>query len=54
MRFYRGVSHLARGFDRWRKFDTARQAHARRALERVRDADRLSKDVLEVVTKTLA
>ena len=47
------AARLARGFDRWRKFDDARQAHARRALEQVRDTDGLSKDVLEVVTKAL-
>jgi aminopeptidase N len=48
------AARLARGFDRWRKFDDARQAHARRALEQVRDTDGLSKDVLEVVTKALS
>jgi aminopeptidase N len=48
------AARLARGFDRWRKFDETRQAHARRALEQVRDTDGLSKDVLEVVTKALA
>jgi aminopeptidase N len=48
------AARLARGFDRWRKFDETRQAHARRALEHVRDTDGLSKDVLEVVTKALA
>ena len=48
------AARLARGFDRWRKFDATRQVHARRALEQVRDTDGLSKDVLEVVTKALA
>jgi aminopeptidase N len=48
------AARLARGFDRWRKFDAGRQAHARRALEHIRDTDGLSKDVLEVVTKALA
>jgi aminopeptidase N len=48
------ASRLARAFDRWRKFDTGRQAHARAALERIRDASGLSKDVAEVVTKALA
>jgi aminopeptidase N len=47
------AARLARGFDRWRKFDDARQAHARSALERIGDTDGLSKDVLEVVTKAL-
>jgi aminopeptidase N len=48
------AARLARAFDRWRKFDAARQAHARAALERVRDRAGLSKDVAEVVTKALA
>jgi aminopeptidase N len=48
------AARLARAFDRWRKFDATRQAHARRALEHVRATDGLSKDVLEVVTKALA
>ena len=48
------AARLARAFDRWRKFDAGRQAHARKALERIRATDGLSKDVLEVVTKALA
>jgi aminopeptidase N len=48
------ASRLARGFDRWRKFDSVRQGHARQALERVLTTHELSKDVLEVVTKALA
>ncbi len=48
------AARLARGFDRWRKFDATRQAHARRALERIRDAQTPSRDVLEVVSKALA
>jgi aminopeptidase N len=48
------AARLARGFDRWRKFDAVRQAHARQALERIRDTAGLSRDVLEVVTKALA
>ena len=47
-------ARLARCFDRWRKFDAARQAHARAQLERIRDADGLSRDVAEIVTKALA
>lgn len=47
------ASRLARCFDRWKKFDTDRQAHARQALERVRDHAGLSRDVLEVVTRAL-
>ncbi|TXI79658.1 MAG: aminopeptidase N [Dechloromonas sp.] len=48
------ATRLARCFDRWRKFDAGRQAHARAALERIRDHDGLSRDVLEVVTRALA
>jgi len=36
-----------------RKFDAGRQAHARAALERIRNTTGLSKDVLEIVTKAL-
>jgi aminopeptidase N len=48
------ASRIARSFDRWRRFDLAHQAHARKALERIRDAGATSRDVLEVVTKALA
>jgi aminopeptidase N len=48
------AARMARGFDRWRKFDERRQASARAQLERIRDADGLSKDVAEIVTKALA
>ena len=48
------AARLSRAFDRWRKFDSARQAHARAQLERIRATDGLSKDTLEVVTKALA
>jgi aminopeptidase N len=48
------AARLARSFDRWRKFDAARQAHARAALERIRDTAGLSKDTFEVVTRALA
>ena len=48
------ASRLARCFDRWKKFDAGRQAHARAALERIRDHDGLSRDVLEIVTRALA
>ena len=44
---------MARGFDRWRKFDASRQAKARTALERIREAQGLSRDVAEIVTKAL-
>ncbi len=48
------AARMARAFDRWRKFDDGRQAHARAALERIRDHAGLSKDVAEVVTRALA
>jgi aminopeptidase N len=47
------AARMARGFDRWKRFDPARQQKARAALERIRDADGLSKDVAEIVTKAL-
>lgn len=47
------ASRLARSFDRWRKFDAGRQAHAHAALERIRQHDGLSRDVLEVVSRAL-
>jgi aminopeptidase N len=48
------AARMARGFDRWRKFDAARQAQARAALERIRDTQGLSKDTFEVVSRALA
>jgi aminopeptidase N len=47
------AARMARGFDRWKKFDAERQAHARRQLERIRDAQDLSRDVAEIVGKSL-
>ena len=48
------ASRLTRAFDRWRKFDTGHQRHARTALERIRQHPALSRDVTEVVTRALA
>jgi len=48
------AARMARGFDRWRKFDSARQARARAALERVRGAKGISRGVLEIATRALA
>jgi len=48
------AARMARAFDRWRKFDQERQAKAKAALERIRDANGLSRDVGEIVTKALA
>ena len=47
------ASRIARAFDRWRQFDTGRQAHARAALERIRDLPGLARDVAEVVGNAL-
>ncbi|MDD2665134.1 MAG: aminopeptidase N [Dechloromonas sp.] len=47
------ASRLARCFDRWKKFDAGRQAHARAALERIRDHAGLSRDVREIVGRSL-
>ena len=48
------AARMARAFDRWRKFDAGRRQHASAALERIRDAQALSKDVAEIVSKALA
>ena len=48
------AARIARAFDRWKKFDAARQTHARAALERIRDAAGLSRDVGEIVQRALA
>lgn len=47
------ASRIARSFDRWRQFDTGRQAHARAALERIAAIEDLAKDVAEVVGNAL-
>ena len=47
------ASRLARCFDRWRQFDTGRQAHARAALQRIAAVADLAADVAEVVGKAL-
>ena len=48
------AARMARGFDRWKKFDEKRKTKSREALERIRDAKGLSRDVAEIVTKALA
>jgi len=48
------AARMSRAFDRWRKFDGKRQEKAKAALERIRDAKGLSKDVAEIVGKALA
>ena len=48
------AARLARALDRWQKLTPALQQEARGALQRVRDAVPLSRDVAEVVGKALA
>ena len=48
------AARMARGFDRWRRFDENRRVRAREQLARVRDAQGISRDVAEIVTKALA
>ena len=47
------ASRLARCFDRWKRFDSVRQGHAKAALESLRQQAGLSRDVFEVVDKAL-
>jgi len=47
-------ARMARSFDRWRRFDEKRRSFAKKHLERIRDTDKLSKDVAEIVSKALA
>ena len=47
------AARLARCFDRWRRFDAGRQTHARAALESIRHHDGLSRDVFEIVERSL-
>ena len=48
------AARIARSFDRWRKFDAGRQAHAEAALQRIRGSEGLSRDVGEIVQRALA
>ena len=48
------ASRLVRAFDRWKKYDAGRQAHARAALESIRASEGLSGNVGEVVDRALA
>ncbi|PKO89539.1 MAG: aminopeptidase N [Betaproteobacteria bacterium HGW-Betaproteobacteria-10] len=47
------AARVARSFDRWRKFTPELQTHARQALESIRDEQNLSRDLREIVTRTL-
>jgi aminopeptidase N len=48
------AARMTRAFDRWTKFDEGRKAKAKVQLERIRDHQGLSRDVMEIVAKTLA
>jgi aminopeptidase N len=48
------AARMARGFDRWKRFDENRRAKSREQLARIRDAKGISRDVAEIVTKALA
>jgi aminopeptidase N len=48
------AARLARSLDRWRKYSPALKSEMQAALRRVAGTKKLSKDVLEVVTKALA
>jgi aminopeptidase N len=47
------AARLAKQFSQWRKFDPKRQALIQEQLERIRAVKQLSKDVFEVVDKSL-
>lgn len=47
------AARLARGFSRWKHYDEARQAKMRAQLQRIAALSSLSKDVFEVVSKSL-
>jgi len=48
------ASRLARSMDRWKKYPKHLQTHMKAALEKVAATPKLSKDVIEVVSKALA
>lgn len=47
------ASRMVKAFARWRKFDAGRQAHARTQLERIQATPGLSRDVFEIVERSL-
>ncbi len=47
------ASRLARCFDRWSKFDSQRRGHAQISLRRIRDHAGLSRDLQEIVSRSL-
>lgn len=48
------AARLARAFDRWRRYDAVRRAHAEAALRSIASAPGLSPDVSEIVGKALS
>jgi len=48
------AARMTRSFDRWQRFDEKRRSFAKKHLERIRDTDKLSKDVSEIVSKALS
>ncbi|MEO8145109.1 MAG: aminopeptidase N C-terminal domain-containing protein, partial [Betaproteobacteria bacterium] len=48
------AARIARGFDRWKRFDPSRKEKSKTQLERIRDTAGLSRDVAEIVGKALA
>jgi aminopeptidase N len=48
------AARLARSLDRWKKYPQNLQAPMKAALQKVAETKKLSKDVLEVVSKALA
>ncbi|MDO8701009.1 MAG: aminopeptidase N [Undibacterium sp.] len=48
------AARLSRSMDRWKKYPKNLQTHMKAALEKVAETKKLSKDVLEVVSKALA
>lgn len=48
------ASRMLTPLTRWKKYDAQRQLLMKKALEKVRDSGELSKDVFEVVSKSLA
>ena len=48
------AARLARSMDRWKKYPKGLQVHMKAALEKVTATKKLSKDVMEIVSKALA
>ena len=48
------AARIARGFDRWKRFDLNIRNKSKTQLERIRDSAGLSRDLAEIVGKALA